>query len=96
MPREQSTEFVAECLWPGVREADLEALGERAAICAARAESTRAPVRYLGSLLMPEDEVVLCLFRGQREAVRQVAHEAQIPFERILKASRSRWEAGEI
>jgi hypothetical protein len=75
------TEFLAECLWPGVREADLAALDERA-----RESVARAPgVRYLGSLLICEDEVVLCCFTGQLAAVRAAAQAAQIPFERILE-----------
>jgi hypothetical protein len=51
-------------------------------------------VRYLGSMLMREDEVVLCRFEGAEPAVRRVAERAAIPFERILEASRSPW-AGE-
>jgi Protein of unknown function (DUF4242) len=86
------SEFVAECLWPGVLESDLAALDERATSCAARLDSD---VRYLGSLLMPEDEVVLCLFQGDRDAVRKVVEEAEIPFERILETSRSGWRDGE-
>jgi uncharacterized protein DUF4242 len=85
-----SSEFVVECLWPGVHESDLAALDERAEASTARPDSG---VRYLGSLLMPEDEVVLCLFSGEQEAVRRVVEQAQIPFERILKSSRSAWSA---
>ena len=81
------TEFVVECLWPGVQESDLDALEERASRCAEKSAS----VRYLGSLWMREDEVVLCMFAGQLEAVRETAQAAQIPFERILEAARSPW-----
>ena len=49
------------------------------------------PVRYLGSLLICEDEVVLCLFEGDAEAVRRVAEQAAIPFERILATAQSPW-----
>ena len=45
------------------------------------------PVRYLGSILLREDEVVLCQFEGTAEAVRDVAERARIPFERILAAA---------
>ena len=86
MAREVATEFVAECLWPDVHEGDLRALDARAG-----EESERASVRYLGSLLMREDEVVLCLFEGAEPAVRQAAERADVPFERILEASRSPW-----
>jgi hypothetical protein len=48
-------------------------------------------VRYLGSLLMCQDEVVLCLFAGAERSVRRAAEEAGIPFERILEATCSAW-----
>lgn len=84
-------DWVAECFWPGVREADLAALDERAGRSAAAASASGQPVRYLGSVLMCEDEVVLCLFGGERSATRQAAVAAGIPFERILRAAGSPW-----
>jgi hypothetical protein len=48
-------------------------------------------VRYLGSILMHEDEVVLCLFAGDEGVVRRAAARAGVPFERILEASASPW-----
>jgi hypothetical protein len=48
-------------------------------------------VCYLGSLLMREDEVVLCRFEGSERAVRRVAEGAAIPSERILEAGHSPW-----
>ena len=62
---------VAECLLPGVTPAIAEALGDRV-----RAE--------LGSLLMPEDEVLLCLFTGPLAEVLAVSERVGLPFERIL------------
>ena len=43
--------------------------------------------RYLGSILLREDEVVLCQFEGTAETVRDVAERAQIPFERLSRRS---------
>jgi len=40
---------------------------------------------------MREDEVVLCLFAGEREAIRAAAEAAEVPFERILESARSPW-----
>ncbi len=74
-------EFVVECFWPGVREADVEALDLRV-VQAARGVS----VRYLGSILLRDDEVVLCRFSGTAATVREVALRAEIPFERILQS----------
>jgi hypothetical protein len=81
-----AAEYVTECFWPGVRESDLRALDDRV-----HAHAAGKPVRYLGSLLMREDEVVLCLFEGDSAAVRRVAEQAAIPFERILAAAQSPW-----
>lgn len=79
--------FIAECFWPGVRETDLHALDERAAVKAKEVDG----VVYLGSVLMREDEVVLCHFRGASEAVTQAAQAAEIPFARILETAQSPW-----
>jgi hypothetical protein len=86
-----TTEFVVECLWPDVHADDLRALDERAAAESERLTEGGRPVEYLGSLLMPEDEVVLCLFRGSREGVGGVVQAAGIPCDRILEAARSPW-----
>jgi len=87
----RTTEYVAECFWPGVRERDLGVLDERAVVSAAELSRAGEDVRYLGSLLMLEDEVVLCRFAGSQAAVRRAAERAAIPFERILEAARSPW-----
>jgi len=85
------TEYVVECLWPDVHETDLQALDVRASEQAERLTGDGRPVDYLGSLLMRQDEVVLCLFRGDLDAVRTVVETAEIPFDRILEAARSPW-----
>jgi hypothetical protein len=86
-----ATEFVAECLWPDVREEDLRTLDRRVAEESERLSGRGRPIRYLGSLLMPEDEVVLCVFGGSREDVRRVVQAARIPCDRILEAACSPW-----
>src|SRR5258708_33163035 len=48
-------------------------------------------VRYLGSMLMPEDEVVLCFFEGSAATVRLAAQRAEVPFERILESGGTAW-----
>ncbi len=88
---ESTREFVAECFWPGVDAAAVRALDERAVRTADDLTRGGTPVRYLGSLLMREDEVVLCLFQGPETSVRKAAELASVPFERILEASRSPW-----
>src|SRR5689334_12645862 len=91
MSETPASEFVAECFWPGVQAADLQLLDERVAAVTAELELAGEQVRYLGSLLMRTDEVVLCLFAGSEATVRRAAEQASIPFERILEAARSPW-----
>ena len=86
-------EYVAECFWPGVGEAELSALDERARASADALVEQGRPVRYLGSLLMREDEVVLCLFEGSEADIRRIAERAEVPFERILRTAHSPWPA---
>lgn len=83
--------FIAECFWPGVCEADLRELDERAQAAAAAAGGAGEEVRYLGAILLREDEVVLCRFEGAAVAVRRAAEAARIPFERILETAQSPW-----
>jgi hypothetical protein len=85
------TEYVAECLWPDVHEPELRELDQRASEQAERLTASGRPVTYLGSLLIREDEVVLCLFQGEVEAVRAAIEAAEIPFDRILETARSPW-----
>ena len=84
--------YVAECFWPDVAESDLAALDTRVRDVTAGLRDDEK-VRYLGALLLREDEVVLCQFEGEADAVRSVAERAQIPFERILETDRSPWSA---
>ena len=74
----EASSFVAECFWPGVREEDVAALDARITACLA------GGVRYRGSILIVEDEVVLCQFEGAPGEIRDVARRARIPFERLL------------
>jgi hypothetical protein len=47
-------------------------------------------VRYLGTMLMPSDEVVFFVFTGpSAKAVRVAAANAEIPFERIVASVRT-------
>lgn len=74
--------FVAECFWPGVREEDVHALDERVRGCLGDG------VVYHGSMLIRQDEVVLCEFEGTAAAVRSLAERAGVPFERLLETTR--------
>ena len=91
MPETPANEYLAECFWPGVQVSDLRALDERIVQATAELAHAGEEVRYLGSMLMRSDEVVLCLFSGSEAAVRSVAERAAVPFERILESARSPW-----
>lgn len=79
-------EYLAECLWPGVTQLELTALATRARRVA---EDSDGEVRYAGSILMPEDEVVFFVFGSSSpDAVAKAAAAAGIPFERIVEAVR--------
>ena len=78
---EHAVSFVAECYWPDVHQEDVRALDQR--IAASLADD----VRYLGSVLIAEDEVVLCHFAGSADAIRRVAKRARVPYERLLAAT---------
>jgi hypothetical protein len=86
-----TAEYVAECFWPGVDEVAVRAVDARAAQSAAELTRNGTPVRYLGSLLMRDDEVLLCLFEGELASVRTAAEQAGVPFERILEAAGAPW-----
>ena len=88
-------EYVVECFWPGVDADAVRALDARAAASAGELTRAGTPVRYLGSLLMRTDEVVLCLFEGEESSVREAAERAEVPFERVLAAARSPWPIAE-
>lgn len=89
--REPSLGYVAECFWVGITERDLAAIDGRAATCANAESGDGQRVRYLGSILMRADEVVLCFFEGPAAAVHRTAVCAAIPFERIVETSASPW-----
>jgi len=75
--------YLAACFWPGVLLADLHELDSRA--ITSLTLSGAEHVRYRGSMLMPDDEVVFCFFEGSSAAaVEAAARNAGIPFARIV------------
>ncbi len=91
MTEARTSGYLAECFWPGVAETDLRDLDARIATATAELALTGTAARYLGSILMLDDEVVLCLFEGSEAAVRAAAEHAAVPFERILATAHSPW-----
>jgi hypothetical protein len=81
--------FFVECFCIGVDEDHLRRLDERASAFADRMANDGEHVRYLGSVLMSEDDVVPCFLGGTAERVRHAA------FARILETAGSPWAARE-
>lgn len=80
--------YAAKCYWPGVTTRELEAAAVRAATEAEAASRRGGPVGYVGSILFPDDELVLCLFdAASSTTVRRTAERAGIPCERVMRSS---------
>jgi Protein of unknown function (DUF4242) len=77
--------YAAKCYWPGVTRNELEEVGTRARRAAQGAPSARSGIDYLGSIMFPDDELVLCLFDApSHAAVKQASEQAGIPCERVM------------
>jgi hypothetical protein len=60
---------------------------ERARLSAEALTREGTPVRYLRSILVPEDETCFFLYEaGSADSVREAAQRATLPFERITEA----------
>ena len=88
---EATSSYIAECFWPDVTDAQVAALETRVRASAGKLKQAGEHVRYVGSILMREDEVLLCQFEGARDAVRRAAELAEVPFERIIETANSPW-----
>ncbi len=83
--------LAAKCYWPGVTERAVTLAASRGAAEAEAVSRAGSAVGYLGSILFPDDELVLCLFDAPSSAaVRRVAERAGIPCERVMN---SQWMA---
>ena len=81
--------FMAECFWPGVTRLLVEDAGRRAGHAAQRFNSNGAFTQYVGTILVPADEIALCMFEAPSiDAATELNERAAIPFERILEIVR--------
>ena len=89
-PSPDDHDYVVECFWPGVTTADVDELDRRARAIARGSRRRGIPVRYLGSLLVPDDEIVVFEFQAcSPEVVAEASVMAGIPFQRIALALRT-------
>jgi hypothetical protein len=79
---------LVECYWPGVTESELATITRRVEAAAQRLSREGSEVRYLTGLLVPEDEVALCLFEaGSSATVEEACRRGGLPFDRILSVA---------
>jgi hypothetical protein len=81
-----SPTYLLECFWPGVSESQLSEIVTRAA---GRTDngSNGDRIRYLDSILVPTDEIVLCVVSGpSAEAVRAHAERAGLRCDRVIES----------
>ena len=83
---DQPRGYLVECYWPGVSADKLAAAVERVERAADELRGQGRSLRFLGSILVPADETVFCLFDGEEADVRAVSEKAGVPFERILES----------
>jgi hypothetical protein len=77
------TTYLVECYWPGV---DAQLLADAVERLAGSQQTRSDTVAWISSILVPEDEIVLCLAGGSSaEAVRTSARRAGLPAERIVE-----------
>jgi hypothetical protein len=84
----EPTTYLVECYWPGISEEKLAAAAGRAEEAAHKLRTQGRELRFLGSILVPADETVFCLFDGLETDVRAVSQHADIPYERVLESVR--------
>ena len=72
---------------PGLSRSDLLAALDRLREATRELRNEGAPVRYLGSTIVLEDEACFCQFEGSsEEAVAEANRRAGVPFDRIVSA----------
>jgi hypothetical protein len=80
--------YLVECYWPGVTESELATVARRVEAAAQRLSREGSEVTYLTGLLVPEDEVALCLFEaGSSANVEEACRQGGLPFDRILSVA---------
>jgi hypothetical protein len=78
--------YAAKCFWPGVTLAEVDEASGRARGDAGAGRVHGRKAAYLGSVLFPDDELVLCLFEASsRSAVQRASDRAGLPCERVME-----------
>ena len=81
--------FMAECFWPGVTVQKVADAGQRLRHASQATSPDGSLARYLGSILVPSDEIALCLLEAASiDVATEVNRRALTPSERILEIVR--------
>jgi hypothetical protein len=79
--------YAAKCYWPQVTAREVEFAASRAIREAQLASRAGARVGYVGSMLFPDDDLVLCLFESSSATpVNEANERAGIPCERLMQS----------
>lgn len=79
--------FAAKCYWPGVTEREIERVAADAVREAENVSRAGHGVTYVGAIVFPRDELVLCIFESSsRMMVVRTAERAGIPCERLMES----------
>jgi hypothetical protein len=82
------TKYLAERNLPGIRDEDLKAAQKKAIETAAAMSREGTPIRYVKSDFTAASGRCVCTFEAQdAEAVKRLNDQAQLPYERIVKAA---------
>lgn len=82
--------YLVEHYWPGVTETEFRRTAQRVAAGADTLGRTGAPVRFLHSTLVPEDEAAFCVLAASSpDLVDRVYAAAAVRYERIVEAVES-------
>jgi Nickel responsive protein SCO4226-like len=80
-------EYLLELYLPAGDQGQLADTARRARAAAASLNRQGTPIRYLRSILVPEDETCFCLYQAaSADQVQQAAVQADLPVQRISEA----------
>jgi hypothetical protein len=78
--------YLVECYWPAVTEALHAVAVEQARTQVDDLRRAGCELELLGSILIPAEETVFCLFSGTADDVRAASRNAGLPVERVLES----------
>jgi hypothetical protein len=79
--------YLVECFWPDIDRQRVQHAAERLAACAAESGRDGCPVAYIGSIEMPDDDVIFFVFEaGSASEVERICGLAQLQFERVVRS----------